>query len=33
MGRNAEPKPAPKATVKKEKANVDQKDQANFGIP
>ena len=31
MGRNAEPKPAPKATVKKEKANVDQKDQANFG--
>lgn len=31
MGKNAEPKPAPKATVKKEKANVDQKDQANFG--
>ena len=31
MSKNAEPKPAPKATVKKEKANVDQKDQANFG--
>ena len=31
MGRNAESKPAPKAVVKKEKANVDQKDQANFG--